>query len=193
MTESIHIDTPKKLEPASYDDVFHLMVHGPPREFNDGTPSIPLSFKDNMALMRAIDPNIFLFTANSGIPVADSVRGYYEELGEPVPELGIIKADSFVSPKPNSTLYNRVFDSEVKRLGPQLSGARVAVIDQDIHTGFTISMAKAISRAAGAIDVTSPEGANWYDNADPKEIYHDGVSSAHSKHMKKIGQASARD
>jgi hypothetical protein len=192
MSELVMPNTPKKLEPASYEDVFHLMVNGAPREFDDGTPSIPLSFTDNMALMRATNPHVFLFTANSAIPVADSVRGYYEERGEPIPELGIIKADSFVSPHPGYTIYNQAFDSEVQRLGVQLFGARVAVVDQDIHTGFTITMARKIAQAAGATSVIIPEGANWYGDADDQDVDRDAVTSKHSDHMRKVGHAAAQ-
>jgi hypothetical protein len=134
-------------------------------------------------------PDAFVFTIKSAIPVADSVRGFYETSGKNTPLLlGIgvnqMMAHGYMMDERASKIE---FSDELERLTPIIQGmARVCVIDQYVCTGNTIRTAVELISRAGVNDVETIQGL-WYQEALPSEIDISGMSSKHSDFMNNIG------
>ncbi|MES2631036.1 MAG: hypothetical protein V4611_03700 [Patescibacteria group bacterium] len=185
---------PFYLEEATYDAVFDLMVN---REAMEGWYVRPTerSFAGNMRqILSSVNPDLFLFTHKSAIPVADSVRGYYEELGVLVPDLDVINTKDIEDEDYTSgrATPHDVRDRELKRLGPIIEGRNVAIIDQYISGRDTITRAQHIASMAGATAIGIPDLAKWYHDAHMVDIDFEGISSRHVEHMRLIGRVSAQ-
>lgn len=197
-------DIPERLHKSSYDEIFDLMVTQPaPLDWRTTIPP-EVSFAGNMPYLIENRPDVFLFTHKSAIPVADSVRAYYEELGIALPELGVINTkeddmarliamlDEMTGGHGLHILPDEVLERELAQLKPTLDGKKVAIIDQWINKYGTINRATWIAEEAGATTVRTPYKANWYHDARIEDIDVDGVTSVHAKFMRRVGHAAAR-
>lgn len=150
-----------------------------------------LPFTTYMKDFLASDPDVYLFTANSAIPVADSVRGVYDEIGGTMPEMRPIFANSRLSASPNR-LDVQFIEYEVERLKSELSGSRTVVIDQYTDSGRTIRLAEAMLFRAGVMNVGSTHLTKWYEEADVGDLKCDGMTSGHATLMRSIGRTAGR-
>lgn len=189
------------LRPGFYPEIYLRMVKGgrsySGNQYSPGNiPEAP-SFGDTMDyLTEAGHPDVYLFTHKSAIPVADSVRGYYEERGLEIPELGIVNTKENSGSNSDSRLpsyaYDRVLEREVASLSPLVEGKKVAVVDQYIEYAHTIMKAVDITLQAGAASVVRPVKAEWYHEAKMSDIDFEHVSSIHAAKMREIGRAAAK-
>lgn len=166
--------TPGLLTSKVYDRVEHEMLHGRPR----------LSFANQIAAMVDIRPTAFLLTANSAVPVADSIRGYYDELGIDRPVIDYIRV-------PGKGWLSGLLQTHIeeKRLQYCLNeaGAQVCVVDEYVFSGGTLERARNLLKNIGVTDVTEIRG-RWYSQAKRAEIDLDRVTSVHAPKMREIGQ-----
>jgi|GEM_PF-3018466 len=197
-------EIPEILEEASYDAIFDLMVTQPaPPDYMAKRPP-EVSFAGVMAYLTEREaPDVILLTHKSAIPVADSVRAYYEELGRAVPDLGVVNTKE---EDPNlayewrpyrgnvrtNVVSQQVLDRETKVLRPLVEGKKVAIIDQYIESMTTLLRADTIAHASGASFVNRPSRTNWYHDALLADIDVEGISSIHAEQMRNIGHAAAR-
>ena len=195
---------PDHLEEASYNDVFDLMVTQPAPNDYRSRVHVEASFAGAMAyLLETGIPDVFLFTHKSAIPVADSVRAYFEERGEQIPELGVVNTKeedpnlavewkAYRGLVKTHVVSQQVQDRESKLLRPLVEGKSVAVLDQYIESMTTLLRAETIASQSGAVSVNRPVKANWYHDARLADIDVDGISSIHAPQMRNIGHAAAR-
>lgn len=195
---------PPRLEPKSYDTVYDLMVTQPAPYDPDYAVPVESSFTGVMAYLRQFNPDVFLFTHKSAIPIADSVRGYYEELGLAIPELGVVNTKEkdrtreldFTNPhfikRRWDNISPEVIQRELKALRPVVDGKKVAVIDQLTATRGTLKRANVLVGKAGASAVILPYEANWYDEALDDDVNVTELTSVHAEHMRKIGHTAAQ-
>lgn len=136
-------------------------------------------------------PDMFVFTAYSAIPVADSVRGYYEALGVPCPRLGTVLAQRDHS-QPFYRDYGQRMretdENEIARLAASVAGANVCLIDQYVRTGRTVAYAAQLLLQARAEQVTAVHGC-WYHEVEHSEVDSWAISSDHSQFMHSVGVA----
>jgi hypothetical protein len=200
---------PKEFGVHSIDAVGHLMtrVINPgllsgfvPNDAPQSRPALELdhdySFARQMAtaLAQAAKPDGFVVTAYSAIPVADAVRGFYDELGQPCPDIQYVNANSqnsswfysrnrpVTGPKTLSEATHEAnHQLEVNRLRPLLDGMRhVVLVDQLAASGASIRYGREILLRAGVSSVSSMIG-NWYNNAEPAYVNLEGVRLADSE------------
>lgn len=137
-------------------------------------------------------PDVYFLTANSAIPLADAIRGYYDELGKPTPELYAIMANFSTSTAYEAGSRDQ-FDREVKRLRHIASGViHACVVEQYVLSGGTARYAQKLLEAAGVSYVSTIMG-RWYEQANQSEVDLQTVSSNHAMFMHSIGSAAARD
>lgn len=160
-----------------YDDVEARMLTQAPSEQH-------YSFASQMAAAVATDPTAFLLTANSAVPVADSIRGFYEELGAELPVIDYIRV-----PKP--TLRPRLLLPTIERmrLRHNLRDAsdNVYVVDEFVSRGRTIKRARQLLQSIGIEDIASIQG-KWYGQAKRNELDLDRTTSIHAERMRTIGR-----
>lgn len=159
---------------------------------NDEDISLTRQLSD--AYSRMDSQGAFIVTANSAIPVADSIRGFYDELGQPCPQIGFVKAD-----RANYTRhhygYERMrsnFENERTRLSSQLDGIdTVCVVEEWVMRGATLTYAAEILRAAGLETILGMRG-RWYHNVDPSKVSVEGITSVYRRKMHQIGTKACR-
>jgi hypothetical protein len=142
-------------------------------------------------------PDIYAVTRNSAVPVADSIRGYYEHLEQICPP--IIGIDA------NSVDGYRFFHGEKQRLlterqrvhVAQLAiagtlGAHVCIVDQFVATGRTIAVGAELLYASGASQVSAIRG-KWYTDILKPVTHADqlGLTSSHAPFMHDVGRLAA--
>lgn len=187
---------PQLLSPEYYPSVEERMLGLTPINpiSYEGSINPSESFTHYMQLFSAKDVDIFLFTANSAIPVADAVRRYCTVMGVDTPQLEYVLAHSYMARMhPNSYSYKAYVETESSRLKRLISGGRVAVIDQYVNEGLTLRMAQSMTVAAGGIMLGGTENARWYGRAnttDPEQSLI-SMSSEHCEFMSRIGQLAA--
>lgn len=117
-------------------------------------------------------PDAYAVTLNSAVPVADSVRGYYEELGRDCPPIFGLHANS------HHASYFYIFrrglahehSMHVKELEARFRGAaNICIIDQNIATGRTMSYGAHLLSLAGVELVTGIRG-KWYEGIRPNDV-----------------------
>lgn len=206
---------PRFLEPSEYEVIKRLMVtQAPVRAISwrgdTGARFVQRSFAGNMAKILATRPEVFLFTHKSAVPLADSVRAYYDALGLETPELGIVntKDEEGASEEyEEGTWYwdqrarnyrhdparrEAVAGREVPKLVGLVQGRRVAIIDQFISDGVTMLNARDITTAAGAASIVRPDYAKWFNDAREEDIDFEAMSSVHREFMQAVGRAAAQ-
>ncbi len=161
-------------------------------------------YRSTDGLEGLLPPSAIVVTANSAVPVADAVRGFYEEVGETTPLIIYIKADSFNGLELHTveeinqraaikaSQLGRPFKKEVRRLTPILEGVdHVCLIDQYVSSGDTLRYASLVLKQAGVKIVSAIRG-NWYEGAMKKDIDLQSVSSIHSRFMYRVGALSCQ-
>jgi hypothetical protein len=111
---------------------------------------------------QGIKPDAFLFTVFSAIPVVDAIKAYYEELGQPPPEL--VPA---LGKRPVYR-YSKILKQQIANresfLGSSVAGATVAIIDQYVDKGETVNVAAASAYEAGAVACYAvTKHTQWYE------------------------------
>ena len=141
------------------------------------------SFVRQMVAAVNTQPSAFLLTANSAVPVADSIRGFYDELGIEVPLIDYVYAPS------KSGLLGLRSRAEELHLSHRLqdAGENVYVVDELVMTGATLARASKLLVDIGVQHV-SPINGRWYNHASRSEIDLDMVTSVHASKMYEIGQ-----
>lgn len=154
----------------------------------------------------ASPPEVILMTAFSAIPVADAIRGFYEELDAITPLLGHIQASSatahayysthgdpnYVAYTLNGNHQHESFAAEVKRLKPLVEGSsHVTIVDQFVGSGKTITYGAQLLLNAGAKKVSAIRG-DWYVQAGRSDIDMSSISSRHAPFMASIGRKAAQ-
>jgi hypothetical protein len=154
------------------------------------------TFVQEMSVNHKVDkPSLFLFTAYSAIPLTDSVRGFYDTLGEARPRMGYIRADSRTSRdnKPELAIAQQErLTIEKARLASQVHPAEsICIVDEHIATRQTVRFATKILSELGVEHVSSIEG-RWYHDANPDDIDLINLTSTHAEFMYDIGHLAAR-
>ena len=206
------------LETARYDTIRQAMVAVSPGAESAAT-MVPANeqpkrgaYSDDSSLSRqlgqvvlapsSLEPNLvsppegIVLTAFSAIPVADSVRGFYQELDYDFPTLEPIYANSRLS---HDHYYNRSTPDglatearEIARLRALFAGAEhVSVIDQLVSSGYTISYAAQLLHAAGVKKVSTIRGY-WYSQASPSDVSIEPLTSTHAPFMTLVGHQAAQ-
>lgn len=136
----------------------------------------------------ALSPDVILFTANSAIPVADSVRGWHDAMGTDLPEFSYVDSNGVLTCPTETAIdtLEEAIDSEAKRLGAAYAGASVAIIDQYIHSGNTLRVAKAMAERAGMLCVGATSEVRWFNHAQGKTD-RNIMSSGHAEFMRDVG------
>jgi hypothetical protein len=167
-------DVPGSLTSGSYEGVEHHMLHG--RE--------NFSFARQIVEAAATQPTAFLLTANSAVPVADSIRGYYDELGVAKPVIDYIYVPT---PLRRSGLIRPLI--EKIRLQRRLAEAadNVYVVDEFVFTGGTLARACNLLESIG-IPKPREMRDKWYGQARRAEVDLDRVTSVHAAKMHEIGR-----
>jgi hypothetical protein len=201
------IETPDLLSQATYPLVEDLMVTQNPRHSIVAPYRIPRSFTDQIAQIAPQDPDAYLVTAYSAVPVADAIRGYHDTLGLDPPYIGYIMANRRLSrawvlqhhmsrealqaPYEDRNPLD-VIDDEIGRLRVQLAGMnRVSVVEQYVNKRQTLYLAHSILRKAGITQTVSFEYSNWYHHAERFGMDLEGVTSSHAAFMRQIGNKAA--
>lgn len=121
--------------------------------------------------------DLFLVTANSAIPVADTIRGVHEALSAECPPIDYIRTDHYIN--------LRMQEAERLR-GLYKAIGRVVIVDQYVASGRTIRRAQEIAETAQLGQVTLQQG-RWYNQAQLDEIDINGVTSMHAPFMYETG------
>jgi hypothetical protein len=108
-----------------------------------------------MAANQEKTPDTFLFTMNSAIAVADAVRGYYETLRQPTPNLCPIRGAG------NFRKYKDVLSSE-ESIDKNIRDKNVVVVDQYVASCGTLYNARNLAFDYGAKAVLSNCETRWY-------------------------------
>lgn len=134
---------------------------------------------------RHLTPQVYLFTAFSAVPFADTLRGYYDASPEATPPIGHIKASRRMEWE---TEYAQAREAE--RLQAFLGEAtRVCVVEEYVVTGQTLRLAQSILDRTGVTTIHAIRG-RW----DPFGLNEEDVdlkttSSKHADMLYEIGQA----
>lgn len=146
------------------------------------------SFRTTIERVRPSKPGAYLLTACSAVPLADTIRGYYDALGEATPQLHYIHANTTTSR--DSGLRERTISSEVSRLRSIRGMASVCVIDQWRATGKSLDMGRDIAKRLEINGIHLISGL-WYQNADAVDVDLQQMTSIHKELMYFIGQRAA--
>jgi|GEM_PF-1928632 len=135
------------------------------------------------------EPEVFVLTVSSAIPVADAIRGWYDTMGKQYPEITYVNANRDLSEDELSlTLEQReLIESDITRLGQRYLGARAIIIDQYVHSGKTLDLASRTLGKAGLIQTGSTSQARWYNHAFG-QIDRDSMTSEHAEFMRRVGR-----
>lgn len=183
------------LHPENYDAIERNMLD-PSHQPGQTT------FTDVVHVLSIAEPEVIAFTANSAIPVADAVSGFYKQLGMPSPKLIPIRTNRKVSRDHEVGKTNKS-SKESKRLSRYVRGQRTAIIDQFTITRNTIRLGREMLLNAGAATVVTHPNTRWYDQANPADIfiedpddYNDpyeiqAPASVHEDFMREIGRKAA--
>jgi hypothetical protein len=170
----IRPDTPPRLDEQHYKEVQHLML-------SDDHYSFATQIKDTFTKHG---PEAYLVTAYSAIPIADSIRGFYEELGIDQPLVDYVLAPKGLS----RFVIARAERLRLKNLLKEITG-KVCVVDEYTVTGQTVARSRKSLIGAGIseTDVVSIKG-KWYHSALRHDLQVDQVTSVHRDYMNSIGR-----
>lgn len=151
------------------------------------------SMYTQLPTILGFQPDVILFTAVSAIPIADVVRGVYDELRETLPSLGhiatkdrLVKGGLVIA---NRGSWSASVDTEASRLRPFVEEARVGIVDQYTFTGKTLSKAAMIAHDAGAASILLTPG-RWFHQAYGVNI--DALTSPVGPKLYEVGLRLAR-
>lgn len=199
MTFTKRLKVPHLLCENTREDIERTMLDGdvldmPSGEVVGGSGLFP----HYMRLFEHLQPDAVFLTARSAIPVADSIRGYCDGRGINTPPLYRIEANMdlshavFTDNEYYSDSHDEQVQREIKRIRPLSEHIKTAmVVDQYIHMGYTLRLARRILRQAGIAPVISTMDARWYEQAHLSWAHVSGMTSDMSEAMYQIGQHAA--
>ncbi|USN96105.1 MAG: hypothetical protein H6797_03440 [Candidatus Nomurabacteria bacterium] len=189
------VPAPERLSSDTYPDVRMSMLHGGAEPADRAVGSE--SFTHYLHQFLALQPDAMFFTANSAVPIADSIRGAYSELGQRPPELFAIRANSDLSLSfdERASMFSaskRTVKNEIKEVSKVAKGMRAVVFDQYVETGGTLSLANYMLEKAGVINVGDTPLARWYQETTMFDVDLKLVTSRHAEFMRDIGREAIR-
>lgn len=136
----------------------------------------------------------FALTAYSAVPVADAIRGYYHGRRAQEPIITYIHT-------PNKWYYAmlakagkryRLAQDDIGDLEAHTAdSANICIVEQYIHSGFSLQIAAQALRAVGHTSLSGICGL-WYDSVDQREaIDISAMTSSHSAFMQRVGKAAS--
>lgn len=144
-------------------------------------------------------PEAYLFTTHSAIPVADAFRGNFAERGQTLPQLGYIAANRYMARYSHgmdnlslsaTSALKQEKETEIERLQLLYQGLKhVCVVEQYVNTGSTLMYALHLLEQAG-IDHVSAIRGRWYLDAEKDDVDVSRLTSAHANFMHKAGAKS---
>jgi hypothetical protein len=189
----LHGSMASVLSEETYPFVFDSMVNEADATYQSAmvTPRSSLTWQMRNLLSQD-EPDCYLFTANSAIPAADAIRGFYEASGKAIPDIGYIRADRQVTRFMKHKAGERLRE-ETNRLGEFLRGAEhVCIVDQYVMYGDVIKFAKKVVETVGAPKISLFNYSRWYHDALQDDIDLAQVTSTHSAFMHFVGASVAR-
>lgn len=185
------VPAPEYLRRDTYPDVRSSMLYGGTTA-TDGTTGSE-SFPYYLQKFLDLQPDAMFFTANSALPIADSIRGAYAEIGQRTPELFAIRANSDLSLSfdEDASMFSaskRTVKNEIKEVKKVAAGMRAVVFDQYVETGGTLRLASYILKNAGVINIGDTPRARWYQETTMFDIDMKHVTSTHAEFMRGVGK-----
>lgn len=136
--------------------------------------------------LLATQPDAYVVTANSAIPVAASIRSFYRALKKPVPRLSYVEANRLASIE--YQYEHKLDQTEIERLRRQLNGAEhVTVVDQFVQSGQTLRLAGALLEKAGIATISAVRG-RWYPEFNHMHVDKERLTCREGMFMKYIGE-----
>lgn len=161
------------------------------------------SFSRQMHELVEHEPQLIVCTLKSAAPVAAAVRNFYHYIHQPTPHIGGIQANQQAA----SDYYDLPFlkhkdprsehkqQTEVARLTEQrirLGLTRVAIVDQFVASGRTMSYAAALLRISGFTQIHGVQGRWYEDSNEPVGRSAQHITTRHAGFMKCIGRTAAK-
>jgi len=146
-----------------------------------------VSFAEYMKRFHQMKPEVFALTANSAVPVADAIRGWYDEIGEEQPELTYVRANRDLTQENLSLEEQNVVEQDIKRLEREYADARAVIIDQFVCSAKTLNLATCMLGRAGLMVMDGTHEARWYNHAFG-DIDLTNMTSEHAPFMRWIGR-----
>lgn len=174
------------LDPSEYDLVESVMLE-------DTTPgsqraTLAESFSSAIGRVFPSKPEAYLLTARSAVPLADTIRGYYDALDQDIPPLHYVRANTTTSR--DDRQREITIEREVSRLNVIKGIGSVCVIDQWKYSGRSLKMAHDIATRLEIRAVHLIAGS-WYSETYRDDVNLEYMTSAHSELMYSIGQRAA--
>ena len=179
------------LSKEDYGKIERLMVRG---YHPDSLPT--LAFGDIVQTLRGLYGADMTWgvTVRSAVPLADALRGFYEEAYGEAPRIIPINADMEKAWSPKEVRQQLVQD-EASRLADTYAigrGTTVAVLDQFQGNGRTAQLATEMVAGTGATAARNyPDKVRWYNNV-IGSIDVGRVTSTHAEFMTHVGRRAAK-
>ncbi len=188
---------PAKLAPEAYGQVEKCMLEQPPNPMLmswTGKGNFPRTFHgliDELTALEKPAPDIYVLTAYSAIPLADALRGYYEELGLDTPYITYINAFSHRNSN-RLKLSAMMRKTEVERLEVVLSESSApCVVDEYKNSGNTVYFAREMISDSGEFETIHTIEGQWYHGAYKDDINLQEMTSSHAAFMYETGRKAA--
>ena len=133
-------------------------------------------------------PDVIAVTLNTAVPVADAVRGMYEEAGVSTPPIIGIRAN-----REKAFIHKIAPDApevkiEYERIARLTKGSKTSVIiDEFIDNGDTSRYAQTLMLRAG-FETCSIVAGKWYQYISSSELDVPNLTSSYAKFMNEIGR-----
>lgn len=167
-------DTPPFLEEQYYQEVRDLML-------SDSHYSFSAQIQDTYS---KYEPEAYLVTAYSAIPVADAIRGFYRELGVDQPLIDYVRPPKGLG----HFIVAKTENLRLKSLLIDITG-KICVVDEYVNTGRALAQSRATIAGTGIPkeDIVSIKG-RWYHNARRRDLQVDQTTSSHRNFMSRVGR-----
>jgi phosphoribosylpyrophosphate synthetase len=135
-------------------------------------------------------PDAFLFTAYSAIPVAATVRAFYDEKGVEQPAMGSIKTRPDGVERPLRLTGDETHHT-FGELAPEniaVEGQNVCLIDQYVSGGITIARAASFLLHTAGVEQLDIIRGQWYQDAHAVQPNIETLSSQLDTYMRMIGR-----
>ncbi len=179
------------LEPETYQFIEQDIVGG--NQSRPAHTTLWFKFVIDAALKSESEqlPDAVLLTANSAVPLADTIRAFYKAQQQPEPIITYVAANRSLAYDTAHEAKN--IDSEVRRLKPILENTdHTAVIDQYVGFRGTLQFATKIAQHAVPEDtLVTPMAGNWYHDALAHEVDLLAMTSSHANFMYRVGTLAA--
>lgn len=135
-------------------------------------------------------PDQWLCTANSAIPLADTIRGHFAARKLPRPSIGYIRSDRTASHL-HYTEAPRIqrIAGERHRLGQTITpDMKVVIVEEFYNTGRTTDLAREILTLLGIPPQNIKEASGaWYSDTNSEDMMLAETTSVHSDFMYSVG------